>query len=100
MIRIICILSLLGTVNVIAQDSLRVQVSLSSASDSMDYFFGLNMGYSLQGNPYIHDPELVIEGFIQAIEGNSKWDPNASKEILRELIMSMAAESVPQQSAG
>ena len=100
MTRIICILALLGTMNVLAQDSLRAQAPLSSASDSMDYFFGLNMGYSLQGNPYIHDPKLVIEGFIQAIEGKSEWDPNSSKEILRELLMSMAAVSAPQQSTG
>jgi FKBP-type peptidyl-prolyl cis-trans isomerase FkpA len=85
--------------NIMAQDSLRIQASLSSASDSMDYFFGLNMGYSLQNNPYIHDKDLVIEGFIQAIEGKADWDANTSKEILRELLMVLNAKSAPRQSA-
>lgn len=99
MSKIVLFLSLLATVNMMAQDSLRIQPALSSVSDSMDYFFGLNMGYSLQSNPYIHDKDLVIKGFIQAIEGKDDWDANTSREILRELLLSQTAESPPQQSA-
>jgi FKBP-type peptidyl-prolyl cis-trans isomerase FkpA len=91
---------LTGAVNSMAQDSLRIQAPLGSATDSMDYFFGLNMGYSLEGNPYIHDRDLVIAGFIHALEGKASWDANTSQAILRELLTKTATKSAPQQGAG
>ena len=98
MSRYILILSFLSAVNAMSQDSLAVHTPLQSANDSMDYFFGINMGYSLENNPYIHNKDLVLEGFISAIEGNSKYDIQTSNAILRELIQEMAKNSPPQQS--
>ena len=96
--RILILLILSGAVNTMAQDSLRIQAPLVSASDSMDYFFGLNMGYSLESNPYIHDQDMVITGFIHALEGKAPWDANSSKMILMELLEAKAAPAT-QQSA-
>jgi len=97
--RILILLILSGAVNTMAQDSLRIQAPLVSASDSMDYFFGLNMGYSLESNPYIHDQDMVITGFIHALEGKAPWDANSSKMILMELLEAKAAPAT-QKSAG
>lgn len=92
-------LFLLGTIQSMAQDSTSIRPSLSSATDSIDYFFGLNMGYSLGNNPYIRNPELVLEGFQHSLRGLAEADPKASQEILRALLTTMAQNSAPQQSA-
>jgi FKBP-type peptidyl-prolyl cis-trans isomerase FkpA len=82
-----------------AQDSLSAHSNLQSAADSMDYFFGINMGYSLENNPYIHNKDLVLEGMKHAIQGTAEQDINASNAILRELLNTMAKSSAPPQSA-
>ena len=98
--KLLISLSLVAGVTLMAQDTLSVQPTLQSASDSMDYFFGINMGYSVEGNPYIKNQDLVIAGFIQALEGTVAWDANSSKTILMELLTAMAAQSAPSPSAG
>ena len=97
-----CLLAVMltGAVNAMAQDSLHIEPPLPSASDSIDYFFGINMGYSLESNPYIKDQNLVLEGFIHALEGKASLDANKSKAILMELLTAIAGNSAPQQSAG
>jgi len=100
MSKILTFCLLLGTMRVIAQDSLSIQAKLQSASDSIDYFYGINMAYSLESNPYIKNRDLVTEGFIHALEGKAEVDADASMEILRELLKDMTAKAVPQQSAG
>lgn len=100
MSKILTFFLLLSTLNLIAQDSLSIEPKLQSASDSIDYFFGINMGYSLENNPYIKNRDLVTEGFIHAIEGRAKADAGGSMEILRELLEGMIANAAPQQSAG
>ena len=98
--KLLISLSLVAGVTLMAQDTLSVQPKLQSASDSMDYFFGINMGYSLEKNPYINNLDLVTEGFIHVLEGKAEVDANASTEILRQLLTAMTAKSAPQQSAG
>lgn len=98
--KILTFLFLISTMSVMAQDSIKIQPKLQSASDSMDYFFGINMGYSLESNPYINNRDLVTEGFIHALEGKAEVDANTSMEILRELLNAMTAKAAPQQSAG
>jgi len=100
MSRILIFLILLGAVNTMAQDSLHIQAPLQTASDSIDYFFGINMGYSLDNNPYIKNQDLVIAGLLQVLEGKAAWDANSSKTILMELLTAMTAKSAPPQSAG
>ena len=100
MSKILTFLFLLSTMSLMAQDSLRVQPRLQSASDSIDYFFGINMGYSMGKNPYIKNSDMVIEGFIHALEGNSEVDAAASMEILRELLKTITEKVASKQSAG
>ena len=97
--RLFAFLIFLSTMNVMAQDSLSAHSNLQSAADSMDYFFGINMGYSLENNPYIHNKDLVLEGMKHAIQGTAEQDINASNAILRELLNTMAKSSAPPQSA-
>jgi FKBP-type peptidyl-prolyl cis-trans isomerase FkpA len=100
MSKILTFLFLLSTMSLMAQDTLRIQPKLQSASDSIDYFFGINMGYSLENNPYIKNRDLVTEGFIHALEGKTEADATASMEILRELLTAITAKAAPQQNAG
>lgn len=97
--RLFAFLIFLSTMNVMAQDSLSTHSNLQSAADSMDFFFGINMGYSLENNPYIHNKDLVLEGIKHAIRGTAEQDMNASNAILRELLNTMAKSSAPPQSA-
>lgn len=92
-------LFLMGTIQSMAQDSTHIPPSLSSAADSIDYYFGINMGFSLGQNPYVRNQELVLEGFQHAIRGLADSDPNASQEILRALLTTMVQNAAPQQSA-
>lgn len=99
MSKILISFLLLSTMSLTAQDSLRVQPKLESASDSIDYFFGINMGYSLENNPYIKNRDLVTEGFTHALEGKAKADASGSMEILRGLLSTMTSNADTQQSA-
>jgi FKBP-type peptidyl-prolyl cis-trans isomerase FkpA len=85
--------------NVMAQDTLSSHSKLHSATDSLDYFFGVNLGYSLEKNPYIYNKDLVLEGFMHAIRGTAEQDINLSNNILRGLINDMAKGAASPQSA-
>lgn len=97
--RLFVLLFALSTMNILAQDSLSIQPMLHSANDSMDYFLGINMGYSLENNPYIHNKDLVLEGIMHAIQGKAELDMQASNLILRELIQVLARPASPPPSA-
>jgi len=97
--RLFALILILSTMNTMAQDSLSIQPQLNSAKDSMDYFFGINMGYTLDNNPYIHNKDLVMEGILHAIQGTAEHDVNSSNLILRELIKVMARPASPPQNA-
>lgn len=99
MSKILTFFLLLSTMSLTAQDSLSIQPKLQSASDSIDYFFGINMGYSMQNNPYIKNSDLVTQGFIHALEGKAKTDASGSTEILRGLLTTMTSNAASQQSA-
>jgi len=100
MIPCLVLVMLSGGVNALGQDTESKAPSLSSASDSIDYFLGINMGYSLQGNPYVRNRDLVTEGFIHAVEGSASWDANTSRAILMELLTAMQAKTSPAENAG
>ncbi len=97
--KILIFLILFGAMKVVAQDSLSTNAPLHSASDSLDYYFGVNMGYSLENNPYINNRDLVLEGFIHALQGEAKDGLNASREILMILLSVQSEKSKPPQGA-
>jgi FKBP-type peptidyl-prolyl cis-trans isomerase FkpA len=100
MIPCLALWILSGSLTVQGQDTVHKIPSLSSSSDSIDYFLGVNMGYSLEGNPYVRNRDLVTEGFIHALEGSASWDATSSRAILMELLTAMQATTSPAENAG
>lgn len=50
------------------------QVSLNNQNDSLNYFLGLNLGYSLREAPWEADAGLVTSGIFQVLEDSSIFD--------------------------
>ena len=50
------------------------RVSLNNQDDSLNYFLGLNLGYSLREAPWEADAGLVTSGIFQVLEDSSIFD--------------------------
>lgn len=61
------------------------QVELFSAQDSINYFFGLTLGYSLQGISFKPDPALIAVGVYASMTGNSSYGMESAGMIVEEL---------------
>ena len=90
------ILAMAGAMSMMVRMPADAQPNLQTSTDSVDYLFGLNMAYSLGNNPYIRNQDLVLKGFIHALEGNAAWDADASRALLMELL----SENRGQTGAG
>lgn len=66
------------------------QVSLSSQTDSLNYFLGLNMGYSLGQAPWDVDAGLVTSGITQVLDDSSMYDQMTADAIFRQLNISLS----------
>ena len=67
---VLCIVA----INLSAQDSAQPQVELKNQLDSLNYFFGLTMGYSLETAPFETNSELISTGLVQAVNKESMYD--------------------------
>lgn len=73
------------------QDSLGIpsgkvdQVELFNAQDSINYFFGLTLGYSIEGTAFKPDPALIAVGLYTAMTGNSSKSLETAMMIVGEL---------------
>ncbi len=74
------------------------QISMNNQSDSLNYFLGLNMGYSLVGAPWDVDASMINSGFNQVINDSSMFDLMTAQAIFRELNLSLS-EMESQQAA-
>ena len=66
------------------------QVSMNNQSDSLNYFLGLNMGYSLDGAPWDVDADMISSGFYQVLNDTSAFDQMSAQAIFRELNMAIS----------
>jgi FKBP-type peptidyl-prolyl cis-trans isomerase FkpA len=73
------------------------QITMKSQSDSLNYFLGLNWGYSVQDAPWDIDADLLASGLLQVLKDSSSFDPMSANAVFREL--SMALSSVEAQKA-
>ena len=81
-----------GTTNGVKTEN---QVTLNNQSDSLNYFLGLNWGYSVGEAPWDIDGELLASGILQVVNDSSAYDPMTAQAIFRDL--SMALSSVEAQ---
>lgn len=61
------------------------QVELFSALDSLNYYFGITLGYSIKGASFKSDPALVAVGLYQAMMGNAPIGMETAQEMVQEI---------------
>jgi FKBP-type peptidyl-prolyl cis-trans isomerase FkpA len=66
------------------------QVKLENNYDSLNYFLGVNMGYSLQQAPWDVDASLIASGMIQVLEDSSAYNQLTADAIFRGLNMDLS----------
>lgn len=67
------------------------QVTLNNQSDSLNYFLGLNWGYSVGEAPWEIDGELLASGILQVVNDSSAYDPMTAQAIFRDLSMNLSS---------
>ena len=72
--KILPILLCVAVIQVTAQDQSKADPELKNQLDSLNYFFGLTLGYSLETAPFETNSAIIAEGLIIAVEGQSKYD--------------------------
>ncbi len=70
------------------------RISLNDQNDSLNYFLGLNMAYSLEQAPWDVEGDLVASGIIQVLKDSSMFDAMTAEAIFRQLNMSMQKSQV------
>ncbi|MEN8230736.1 MAG: FKBP-type peptidyl-prolyl cis-trans isomerase [Bacteroidota bacterium] len=66
------------------------QISLTNQNDSLNYFLGLNMGYSLEQAPWDVDAGMVSSGIIQVLDDSSEHNQMTADAIFRQLNMDLS----------
>lgn len=65
---------------------------LKTHQDSIDYFFGVTLGFSLQTNSMLSSYPIMFEGMIAGLENLAQTDKTLSEEILKMLISTDSTE--------
>jgi FKBP-type peptidyl-prolyl cis-trans isomerase FkpA len=66
------------------------QITMKNQTDSLNYFLGLNWGYSVGEAPWDVDADLLASGLLQVLKDTSSFDPMSAETIFRELSMSLS----------
>ncbi len=61
------------------------QITMNNQDDSLNYFLGLNMGYSLVEAPWEVDAELINAGIAQVVDDSSAFDIMTAQSVFRDL---------------
>ena len=73
------------------------KITLKNQDDSLNYFLGLNMGYSLEQAPWDVDGNLVASGLVQVVEDSSSFDRFTADAVFRELNMALSEVQAKEQ---
>jgi FKBP-type peptidyl-prolyl cis-trans isomerase FkpA len=74
----------LAAVHISAQDAAPA-VELQTQLDSLNYFFGLTLGYSLETAPFETNSALISTGLQQAVDGKSSYDAETARSTFQSL---------------
>ena len=66
------------------------QITMKNQADSLNYFLGLNMGYSLAEAPWDVDADLITSGLNQVINDSSAFDPMSAQNVFRNLNVALS----------
>jgi len=73
------------------------QVTMKNQDDSLNYFLGLNWGYTAKTAPWEVDGEIIASGFLQVINDSSAFDQPTAQMVFRDL--SVAVSEVEAQKS-
>ncbi|MDF1575931.1 MAG: FKBP-type peptidyl-prolyl cis-trans isomerase [Bacteroidales bacterium] len=66
------------------------QITMKTQSDSLNYFLGLNWGYSVGEAPWEVDADLLAAGLLQVLKDSSSFDPMSAQSVFRDLSISFS----------
>ena len=66
------------------------KISLQNQNDSLNYFLGLNMGYSLGQAPWDVEASLVSSGITQVLDDSSMYNQMTADAIFRQLNVALS----------
>ncbi len=69
------------------------QISMKNHSDSLNYFLGLNMGYSLGQAPWDVDADLINSGINQVLKDSSVFDIMTAQAVFEQLNMTLSRQA-------
>lgn len=76
------------------------QITLESQNDSLNYFLGLNMGYSLEQAPWDVEASLISSGITQVLTDSSMFNQMTADAIFRQLNVALSeVESKKSEAA-
>jgi FKBP-type peptidyl-prolyl cis-trans isomerase FkpA len=92
--NIFLVLLCIATISTFAQpeNSSQHLPDLKNSNDSLNYFLGLNLGFSLGTAPWEPDAGLITEALTSVLEGKSQYDQQTSQEIFQQLNMALSKE--------
>ena len=73
------------------------QITMKNQDDSLNYFLGLNWGYSVGTAPWKVDGDLIASGLLQVLNDSSAFDAMSAQAVFRDLSMAIS-EVEAQQS--
>jgi FKBP-type peptidyl-prolyl cis-trans isomerase len=62
---------------------------MKNDTDSLNYFLGLNWGYSVGEAPWDVDADLLASGLMQVLKDSSSFDMMSAQSIFRDLTMAI-----------
>jgi FKBP-type peptidyl-prolyl cis-trans isomerase len=68
------------------------QITLKTKNDSLNYFLGVNWGYSVEQAPWEIDADILASGLVQVLKDTSAYDPMTANAIFGELSSSVSAQ--------
>ena len=68
------------------------QITLKTKNDSLNYFLGVNWGYSVEEAPWEIDADILASGLVQVLKDTSAYDPMTANAIFGELTSSLSAQ--------
>ncbi|MEA3479229.1 MAG: FKBP-type peptidyl-prolyl cis-trans isomerase [Bacteroidota bacterium] len=75
------------------------QITMKNQNDSLNYFLGLNWGYSLSEAPWEVDADLLSSGLHHVVKDTSSYDQATADAIFRELTTAIAQNEAAEQEA-
>ena len=90
---------LIFSVNLYSQEPSPNPPPLENLKDSLNYYLGINLGYSLGTAPFETDPDLITMGLRDVLSGDTMIDQAKAQEIFQRLHQSMASEKNASMNA-